>query len=207
MRKLLWIGAWVVVGAVLGAATLYFQQQPQEPDNVGRGGSYGIGPITVLGTKPTSTLPTTYNDFYFTTTTATTTPQDAWVSIGPEINEVNLGIRVVSTSSPATGIGWWVEYSPSSPAGVEATSTQYFYTEDSAAITASVVTHAAATTTHQWLPAAGSIEKYRTVIVCSNTPDGTDDIPQCNAGWYKFTFFRVKKYGNFGAHVQLWAKN
>jgi len=162
-------------------------------------GGYEAGPITIVGTAPTSPnfIINTSNTESINTTTATTTN---YVMFGPEIDQVHLNLFVYSTSTDVTnnvnGVGW--NYGFSSRNATQTT----FFDEDSASMSSSLVTHAVATTTHL-LQARVNGNTAKSILVCSNNYDGTDDIPLCYAGQYKFEIYRYNKFGNFGLYAEV----
>lgn len=166
--------AVIAIGTNLGNSRVIEQIVP---DNFG---GIGIGPITIIGITPTSTNITTYNTESFSTSTP---EQTDYVSLGQDIDKVDLFIHANNTSTDLRVLNWGYEISPFG--ANRATSTLTFYSISAGSSSGGTITWQPSTTTNTWtLPRSGG--NNIVFPVCNNNYDGADDIPACNAGWYKF---------------------
>jgi hypothetical protein len=187
MKKILLgflIGLGLIASVALANTIIHSQNTVVEEAVEDFGGSYATQPITLVGISPTSTSISTYNTETLSTTTPTTTD---FIHFGPEIDIVDMFLIVEATSTDNYTLNWDITTSPLDSSN--ATSTVNFYAFDASSSSSGTITHTTASSTNTWtLPGLGRYN--RRVTVCSNNYDGTDDIPSCNAGWYKFEFGR-----------------
>jgi len=147
----------------------------------------------------TSSPITTYNSMEIGTSTPTSTE---YFVLGNEIDQVDMFLWAQATSTDNKVLEWKVYYSP--VAGVPSSSID-FYSEDSSAISSSLVTHAATEIYHRWT-LAGTSAYQKKITICSPAPDGTDDINLCNAGWYKIEIGRPDGMSAYEVYMSVVGK-
>lgn len=199
--------AIVAIGTNLGSSTdpilpvKVEEEVDQSVQEVTLGGNFASNrPITILGVAPTTTAFTGFNTTEISTTTPTTT---SYFQIGPLVDKVDLWLHANPTSSDEKILHWTLETSPLG--GQVASSSQPFYVVTSGAIAADIRTWNSASTTDSWT-ALRNGEHNLIFPLCNNTYDGTDDIPACNAGWYKLVIGKVG-FSAFDVNASISAKS
>lgn len=146
-------------------------------------GSFSTDPETIIGIKPTSTAVSTYNTTGVGTTTPTTT---SYFSLGPNVNKANINFIVSATSTDQKDFLYSYQVSGKSTAS---TTGANFYTLLPFSPTPTI-----ATTTVR-ITLLDSTFWRLTIPLCSNTYDGTDNVPTCSTGLYRFQFGRAEDSG------------
>lgn len=165
-----------------------------EPDFSG----IGYAPITIIGIRPTTTQITGFNTMDIASSTPTTTE---YFALGTEIDQVNLYLSATNTSTPPGSLAWTLEFSPINS---DSTNTPFFALT-SGSISSGLTTWLEATTTNiMSIPITK--EHNRIIPLCNSNYDGLDDIPSCNAGWYKLELGRADSLSGHEVYAEILAK-
>ena len=190
---------WVVVITVsisigVPIANLFTQPaveemtETDETDETGFGSSFSTDPETIIGITPTSTAISSLNTESVATTTPTTTD---YFFLGPNVNKASVNFIVNATSTDQKSFLFSYEVSN----GTTASTTLANFYIPLIPVSGVNKAYSIASTTHKIVLPEGAKFYNLTVPLCSNTYDGTDDVPTCSTGLYRFKLGKIDDSG------------
>ncbi len=191
--------AVVIIASGIAIGNVIVQPQVEKVVEPDFGSRIGFTPKALTYDVVATSTISLFNTFEISTSTIATSTE--YVFLDKTVDQVDLFIWVQATSTARQILEWRVSFSPD----VSATPTANFYFEDSASISAPVVTHTSSPVVHKW-DLGDALVHQKKVTICSPNYDGLDDVNLCSAGIYKIEIYKSAGLGGFEIYTEVIGK-